>query len=118
MRQEKTKKPVANFMIADSPLCDLMQMGDNIKRYCWNAVDFSENVEKNEKLAIMLKTEEDGELFKSKFNEAKVFNQKARNGVPKNKLDWAEVIVDEEEKEFDDIDTNVMATAGNADEEN
>ena len=24
MRQEKTKKPIANFMIAESPLCDLM----------------------------------------------------------------------------------------------
>jgi len=43
MRQEKTMKPVANFLITDKPSCTLNIMNNNEKAYSWVCNDFSEN---------------------------------------------------------------------------
>ena len=51
MRQEKTLKPVANFILQESPLCDLVLMKNNDKAYIWSANDFSEEGANLEKLA-------------------------------------------------------------------
>ncbi|MFN9908637.1 MAG: hypothetical protein ACK56F_21340, partial [bacterium] len=51
MRQEKTLKPVANFILQESPLCDLVPMKGNVKAYTWACNDFSEDQSKLEKLA-------------------------------------------------------------------
>jgi hypothetical protein len=51
MRQEKTLKPVANFILQESPLCELVPMKGNDKAYTWACNDFSEEEGKLEKLA-------------------------------------------------------------------
>jgi hypothetical protein len=61
MRQEKTLKPVANFIgkgtlinrfiVQDSPLCELIPMKNNDKAYIWSCNDCSEEEPKLEKLA-------------------------------------------------------------------
>ena len=68
MRQEKTLKPVANFLskilliyifsVSESPLCDLVPMKSNDKAYIWSANDFSEEEQKLEKLCIRLQNAE------------------------------------------------------------
>ena len=43
MRQEKTLKPVANFIIQDEPLCVLKPMPNgNDKAYSWSCADASD----------------------------------------------------------------------------
>jgi hypothetical protein len=42
MRQEKTLKPVANFIITESPSCDLSNMANNEKAFMWVCQDFSD----------------------------------------------------------------------------
>ena len=53
MRQEKTLKPVCNFLstfsllntfsVQEAPLCDLIPMKNNDKSFLWTANDFSED---------------------------------------------------------------------------
>ena len=54
MRQEKTLKPCANFIVQESPLCDLMPMSNNDKAFVWSAQDFSDEEQQLEKLALRL----------------------------------------------------------------
>lgn len=42
MRQEKTLKPVANFVVTESPSCDLTNMNNNEKAFTWVCHDFSD----------------------------------------------------------------------------
>lgn len=58
MRQEKTMKPVANFILQETPLCDLVPMKNNDKAYIWSCNDFSDESGKLEKLAARFQTVE------------------------------------------------------------
>ena len=67
MRQEKTHKPVANFLrkslqisknisyciniVSEDPLCVLTLMANNTKAYVWTCADFSDGESKIEKQA-------------------------------------------------------------------
>ena len=68
MRQEKTLKPVANFisnlltqlkmLVQDSPFCDLIPMKNNDKAFVFSCNDFSEEEPKLETLAVRLQNAE------------------------------------------------------------
>lgn len=84
-------------------------MADNAKAYVWFVQDFAEGEAQMEKFAVRLRTAEDAEQFKSKFEAAQVFNNKARDGG--DDLVWAETVEDVEEV-VDDIETNKTAEGG------
>lgn len=129
MRQEKTLKPVANFiskcylqvickltltnlsfvLVAEAPQCVLKPMPNAEKAFVWFVQDFSEGEAQVEKFAIRLRTADDAEQFKSKLEAAQLFNQKAKNG--EEDLVWADTVEDVEEV-VDDIETNKTAEGG------
>eukprot|EP00806_Schmidingerella_arcuata_P003789 Macronucleus_4436.p1 GENE.Macronucleus_4436~~Macronucleus_4436.p1 ORF type:complete len:193 (+),score=85.84 Macronucleus_4436:1-579(+) len=109
MRQEKTLKPVANFIVSEAPQCVLKPMPNAEKAYVWFVQDFSEGEAQVEKFAIRLRTLEDAEQFKSKLEASQEFNNKARDGS--EDLVWAETVEDVEEV-VDDIETNKPAEGG------
>ena len=45
MRQEKTHKPVGNFVITPLPSCELKPMANSDKAYMWVCSDFSDEAE-------------------------------------------------------------------------
>ena len=108
-------KPIANFMLAESPLCDLMPKADTEKAFLFNAIDLSEGEQVNEKFCMRFNTLEHKNEFKAKFDAAKEFNKMAKEGASPKELIWAEEVEDIEEKVEDDIDRNTMA-AGADDE--
>ena len=126
MRQEKTLKPVANFIskypkdtlkltilsfiiVSEAPQCVLKPMPNAEKAFIWFVQDFSEGEAQVEKFAIRLRTAEDAESFKSKLEAAQLFNQKAKNEDAD--LVWAETVEDVDEA-VDDIETNKTAEGG------
>lgn len=80
MRQESTKKVVANFIIEDSPLCDLVSHSGSDKAWLWMCFDFSEGERVRSKLALRLGTPEKALQFKQAFEDAKVYNTNIRQG--------------------------------------
>ncbi len=108
MRQEKTLKPVANFILQESPLCELVPMKGNDKAFVWSCNDFSEEEARLEKLAARFQNAENTALFKTAFEAAVKFN----NLVREEKLDqlvYAPAIEDHEEVVVDDPDKNTTA---------
>ncbi len=79
------------------------------KAYVWFVQDFAEGEAQMEKFAVRLRTPEDAESFKSKFEAAQVFNTKAKAGD--EDLVWADTVEDVEEQ-VDDIETNKTAEGG------
>jgi hypothetical protein len=108
MRQEKTLKPVANFLLQESPLCDLVPMKNNDKAYIWSCNDFSEEEPKLEKLAIRLQNVENTQLFKTAFEAAQKFNLTVKEGKTED-LVFAPAIEDQEEVVVDDPEKNKTA---------
>ena len=96
------------IIVADKPLCELAPMSNNDKAFVWSAMDLSDGEETLEKLAVRFQNVEAAETFKKIFNDARVFNSKARAGED-GELVWAELVEDVEEKEVDDIETNKTA---------
>ena len=109
MRQEKTLKPVGNFLISELPTCELKPMAISDKAYMWVCNDFSDGEAALEKLAARFKSAEAAEEFKKIFEASQVFNKDAKDG--KADLVWAETVEDIEEVQEDDIDTNKTADA-------
>ena len=110
MRQEKTLKPVGNFVITEAPSCTLTNMNNNEKAFMWVCMDFSDGPEGSmDKLAIRLQTLELANDFKAKFEAAQKFNVDAKAGKTKEELVWADTVEDVEEVAEDDIDTNKTA---------
>ena len=110
MRQEKTLKPVANFILQESPLCELVPMKGNDKAFVWSCNDFSEEEARLEKLAARFQNAENAALFKEAFEAAVKFN----NMVREDKLDklvFAPAIEDHEEVVADDPEKNTTADA-------
>ena len=54
MRQEKTLKPVANFVITEKPSCELKPMANSDKAFMWVCHDFSDGEATLDKLAMRL----------------------------------------------------------------
>merc|ERR1739838_478072 len=104
MRQEKTLKPVGNFIITEKPSCELKPMANSDKAWMWACKDFSDDNEGAlEKMAIRFKNKEEADAFFAAFEAAQVFNQDAKAGKD---LVMAEEVEDIEEKAEDDIDVN------------
>ena len=87
----------------------LKPMPNAEKAFVWFVQDFAEGEAQVEKFAIRLRTPEDAEQFKSRFEAAVEFNTKAKNGD--EDLVWAETVEDVEERQ-DDIDENKTAEGG------
>ena len=110
MRQEKTLKAVANFLIGEAPTCVLTNMNNNEKAYMWTCGDCSEKPEGEiTKLAARFQNVDAAKDFHKQFEAAQTFNTDAKAG--KDDLIWAETVEDIEEKAEDDIDTNKTADA-------
>ena len=93
----------------DDPQCVLKPMPNAEKAYVWFCQDFAEGEAAPEKFAVRCRNVDDATAFKEKWEAAKVFNNKARNGD--EDLVWAEAIEDVEET-VDDIETNTTAAGG------
>ena len=70
MRQEKTLKPVANFILQEAPLCELMVMKNNEKAFLWSCSDCTGEEPKLEKLCARFQNAENTALFKEAFEAA------------------------------------------------
>ena len=65
-RQDKTLKPIANFIIQDAPCCELKPMPNAAdKAYSWACNDASDGETKLDQLAARFRSVEDANLFKS-----------------------------------------------------
>lgn len=96
LRQDKTFKPVANFMVSD-PLCKLESYQDSDKMFIFMAYDCSDETPAIEKLVIKLGNSDNGAKFKENFNAALEFNRAVKEGKEKE-AKWADVIKEDEEK--------------------
>lgn len=85
----------------------------NDKAFIWIVADFSEGEAQVEKFAARLRTTEDAEQFKSKFEAAQLFNQGAKTN--EQDLVWAETVEDVDEV-VDDIDVNTTAAGGDGED--
>ena len=97
LRQDKTLKAVANFIIAPSPLCDLKPHQGSEKMFFFVAYDFSDEEAAVEKFVIKLGNADNAKKFKEAFNDARQFNIDVKEG--KKDLKFAPVIKEEKEEE-------------------
>ncbi|CAG9312316.1 unnamed protein product [Blepharisma stoltei] len=81
MRQDNTKKVVANFILEEDPLCNLVQHAGSDRAWLWIAHDFSEGERQRTKFAMRLGTPEKSQEFKKAFDDAKHFNHCVRNSL-------------------------------------
>ena len=95
LRQDKTLKIVANFIIQDKPLCDLQPHQGSDKMFYFLANDCSEEAPVAEKLVIKLGNSEKAKLFKKNFDDAQTFNKLVKEGKDKE-LVYAPIFKDEE----------------------
>ena len=106
MRQEQTKKIVANFIISDQ--IDLKPMAGNEKAWTWYCIDYSEDAEgTKEMLACRFKNFEGKQEFKEKIEAAATFNTNAKSGS--EELVWAEEVEDIVEEGEGFTENNEMA---------
>lgn len=80
MRQDSTKKVIANFVLEDEPLCVLLPHAGSDKAWVWMAHDFSEGEQRRDRFAIRFGSAELSAAFKTAFDAAKVFNHAVRTG--------------------------------------
>jgi hypothetical protein len=116
MRQEKTLKPVANFILQEAPLCELVPMKGNDKAYTWACNDFSEEEAKLEKLAARFQNAENTALFKAAWEKAVKFNNLVREGKLEE-LVYEPAIEDKEEVVQDDPEKNKTADEDGGDQD-
>lgn len=114
MRQEKTLKPVANFFLQESPLCDLGLMKNTDKAFLWSCNDCSEEQPHLEKLCARFQNADNTALFKAAFEAARLFNSQVREDKPDSELIFAPVVDDPTELVEDDPDKNTTADAEGA----
>ena len=71
MRQEKTLKPVGNFIVTEKPSCELTPMTGSDKSFLWVCHDFSDDGEGSlEKLCAKFQNAEAATAFKTSFEAA------------------------------------------------
>mmetsp|Transcript_24926 Transcript_24926/g.24608 ORF Transcript_24926/g.24608 Transcript_24926/m.24608 type:complete len:185 (-) Transcript_24926:24-578(-) len=81
MRQDNTKKVVANFILEEEPLCNLVPHAGSDKAWLWIAHDFSEGERQRTKFAMRLGSPEKSQEFKKAFDDARHFNHCVRSGL-------------------------------------
>lgn len=81
MRQDQTKKVIANFVLEEEPLCQLLPHAGSDKAFVWMTHDFSEGESVRTRFALRLTSPEEANRFKDAFNEAKTYNHNIRNGI-------------------------------------
>ena len=94
LRQDKTLKIVANFIISEKPLCELKPHQGSEKMFMFMAYDCSEEPVM-EKFVIKLGNADKAKVFKKHFEDAQTFNQLVKEGKEKE-LVWAPVFKDTE----------------------
>lgn len=97
LRQDKTLKAVANFIVAPSPLCELKPHQGSEKMFFFVAYDFSDEEAAMEKFVIKLGNADNAKKFKEAFNDAKQFNIDVKEG--KKDLKFAPVLKEDKEEE-------------------
>ena len=94
LRQDKTLKIVANFIISEKPLCELKPHQGSEKMFRFMAYDCSEEPVM-EKFVIKLGNAEKAKVFKKNFEDAQTFNKMVKEGKEKE-LVWAPIFKDVE----------------------
>ena len=97
LRQDKTLKAVANFIVAPSPLCELKPHQGSEKMFFFVAYDFSDEEAAMEKFVIKLGNADNAKKFKEAFNDARQFNIDVKEG--KKDLKFAPVLKEDKEEE-------------------
>lgn len=111
LRQDKTLKVAANFIITDTqPLCDLKVHQESDKMFFFIAYDFSEEQPQVEKFVIKLGNADHAKNFKDSFNAAKEFNKLIKEGKV-SEAKFADVIVEEKEEKTEKKDEKKEETA-------
>ena len=82
LRQDKTLKIVANFIISEKPLCELKPHQGSEKMFIFMAYDCSEEPVM-EKFVIKLGNAEKAKVFKKNFEDAQTFNKMVKEGKEK-----------------------------------
>ena len=95
LRQDKTLKIVANFIIAEKPLCELKPHQGSDKMFMFIAYDCSDEQPGMEKFVIKLGNAEKAKTFQKHFEDAQIFNKLAKEGKD-SELKYAPVFKDEE----------------------
>ena len=95
LRQDKTLKIVANFIISEKPFCDLKPHQGSDKMFIFMAYDCSDETPKKETFVIKLGNADKAQIFKKNFDDAQVFNKLAKEGKD-SELKFALVFKDEE----------------------
>ena len=107
MRQEKTLKPIANFLLSGDGQCALTAMANNEKAWTWGCNDFSdEEGGQLEKLCMKFNNKTSADEFKAAFEAAVKFNSDVKES--KEAVEAAE-IEDVEDVRADNIDVNESA---------
>ena len=99
LRQDKTLKAVANFIVAPAPLCELKPHQGSEKMFFFVAYDFSDEEAAVEKFVIKLGNADNAKKFKEAFNDARQFNIDVKEGKKELKNDPVNKQEKEEEKE-------------------
>ena len=94
LRQDKTLKIVANFIISEKPLCELKPHQGSEKMFMFMAYDCSEEPVM-EKFVIKLGNADKAKVFKKNFEDAQTFNKMVKEGKDKE-LVWAPIFKDVE----------------------
>jgi len=95
LRQDKTLKIVANFIISEKPLCELKSYQGSDKIFMFIAYDCSDEEPKLEKFLIKLGNADKAKMFQNHFNDAQEFNKLAKEGK-ESELKYAPIFKDEE----------------------
>ena len=95
LRQDKTLKNVANFIIANDPLCILQSHQGSDKMFNFIAYDCSEEEPLMEKFVVKIGNAAKAKKFKENWDAAKLFNKLVKEGK-ESELVYAPVIVDDE----------------------
>ena len=95
LRQDKTLKIVANFIISEKPLCELKPHQGSDKMFMFLAYDCSDEEPKIEKFVIKLGNADKAKNFQKHFEDAQTFNKLVKEGK-ESELKYAPIFKDEE----------------------
>jgi hypothetical protein len=100
LRQDKTLKPVANFLVSsDDPFCLLKEHQGSDKMFFFTAYDCSEEP-LMEKFVLKFGNAENATKFKTAFNDARDFNKALKTG---GELKYAAVINEKDEEDVKEV---------------
>ena len=95
LRQDKTLKIVANFIISEKPLCELKPHQGSDKMFMFFAYDCSDEEPAIEKFVIKLGNVEKAKTFQKQIEDAQIFNKLAKEGKD-SELKYAPIFKDED----------------------